>query len=334
MKKYILFFVIFALIATPFAACAFGPCSQPLSPGIDVSQFQGNINFSAVKNAGIEVVYIRSSLGSDYVDPYFLKNYQNAKANGLKVGFYHAVTATTVTQAQSEARFFVSTINGTSPDCRLAMDFEIFHGLSASEVTAIGEAFLQEVEALSGKPAIIYSDTYNARTMFGGTLPNYPLWVAEYGVSQPHPNGKWNCWTGFQYSDAGRISGISGNVDLDHFTDEIFIDTHTTVPVQPHCIYYRVKPGDTLWGIAKMYHTTISEIVRLNGISNPNLIYVNEELKLPCTGDNSHLTRYVVRPGDTLWAISKRYGVSISRIVKINNIQNSNLIYPGQVLEI
>ena len=72
---------------------AFPPSGSTLYDGIDVSEWQGNINFEGVKNSGIEVVYIRASEGFNYTDPYYFKNYNGAKQYGLKVGFYHYVTA-------------------------------------------------------------------------------------------------------------------------------------------------------------------------------------------------------------------------------------------------
>ena len=90
-KKIVISF-LFTIIITTFIqvpCLAFGPSNDKIYQGIDVSSWQGNIDFSAVKNSGIEFVYIKSSEGTRYIDPYFEQNYQNAKANGLKVGFYH-----------------------------------------------------------------------------------------------------------------------------------------------------------------------------------------------------------------------------------------------------
>ena len=99
-------FVTFFIISTSVSSLAFGPSSSTIYQGIDVSSWQGNINFAQVKNAGIDIVYIKSSEGVSYIDPYFERNYQNAKANGLKVGFYHYVTARTVEEARNQANFF------------------------------------------------------------------------------------------------------------------------------------------------------------------------------------------------------------------------------------
>lgn len=74
--------------------------------GIDVSNWQGYIDYAEVKQSGIEVVYIKASQGSDFKDPYFDINYENAKANGLKVGFYHFLTATTPRRSRIRGSIF------------------------------------------------------------------------------------------------------------------------------------------------------------------------------------------------------------------------------------
>ena len=94
--------------------------------GIDVSEWQGEIDWQRVKDAGIEMAYIRSSAGSAYRDPRFAENYAGAKENGIKVGFYHYVTARNTDQARQQAELFVNIIGSTTPECRLAMDFESF----------------------------------------------------------------------------------------------------------------------------------------------------------------------------------------------------------------
>lgn len=182
---------IYILIAPVYA---FGPSNPTLYEGIDVSGWQGNINFEEVKNSGIEIVYMKASEGSSFVDPYFDQNYTNAKANCLKVGFYHYLTARSVEEAVEEARFFVATISGKIPDCKLAMDFESFGNLSISEINQIGIAFVKTVEDLSNKEVVIYSDTSNATSVFEGELTNYSLWVAQYEVEEPTPNENWNTW--------------------------------------------------------------------------------------------------------------------------------------------
>lgn len=312
--------------------------------GIDVSMWQGDIDFEEVAESGVDTVYIRSGLGCDYTDPYFEQNYERARAAGLNVGFYHYVTARTVSQAEYQAHFFVNTIQGKEFQCRLAMDFEDLTTLSAAEANEIGLAFIRTVEDLSGKGTVVYSDAYNAGAVFGGGLTAYPLWIAEYGVSEPSSAVNWDSWAGWQYSDMGNVAGISGPVDLDLYTDAMFLEEPGSVPgpvpmPEPSAstVEYTVKSGDTLWGIAEMYRTSVSAIVSENGIANPNLIYPGEVLRITLADNvpSSEMNNtYLVRRGDTLWGIAQMYRTSVARLAAMNHISDPNLIYPGEILQV
>lgn len=346
MRKIFLSILLVAIIvAISTQTFAFSQSSEKLYNGIDVSEWQGNIDFGEVARAGIEVVYIRASEGRGYVDPYFRENYEKAKANGLRTGFYHFLTATNVAEAKEEAEFFVSNIKGLEPDCRLAMDFEVFDGLDVSTINEISRVFLETVEKLSGKECVIYSDAYNARTVFSKELADdYPIWVADYFVEEPESNGKWKFWVGFQYSDRGRVNGIDGNVDRDYFTNGVFLNNVSQIPKDTvtdknqEFKYIRVNRGETLSGIAIKYNTSYQYLARINSIANPNLIYVGQELKVPVLADyNIHDTShrlYIVRRGNTLTQIAREYGVTIENIVELNGIANPNLIYIGETLRI
>lgn len=123
MRKKFLFIVwIFCISISTFVSA-----TSNLYPGIDVSNWQEYVNYQEVANDGIQIVYIKATQGSDIVDSYFRTNYENAKSAGLKIGFYHFLTASTTQEAESQAQFFTSTISGLEADCRLAMDFEIFN---------------------------------------------------------------------------------------------------------------------------------------------------------------------------------------------------------------
>ena len=115
----------------------------------------------------------------------------------------------------------------------------------------------------------------------------YPLWIAHYGVLTPGSNPIWNSWVGFQYSSTGSVPGVSGNCDMNEFTKGILLNS-SSAPQEPENNYetYTVKAGDTLSGIATMYGTTYQELAALNGISNPNKIYVGQVLKI-IKGENS-----------------------------------------------
>lgn len=191
--------------------------------GIDISVWQGTIDFDRVKSDGIEAVYIRAGEGSNYKDTYFERNYERARAENLLYGFYHYVTARTVREAEEQADFFISLIRTKPYDMRAVMDFENLSGLTADDAVAIARAYLERLEDGTGHKPAVYSDAYDARTVWRSRLTEYPLWVADYGVSEPSSIGGWENWAEFQYSDRGTVSGIRGHVDLDRFREEIFL---------------------------------------------------------------------------------------------------------------
>ena len=347
--KIILLFWLFLLSSFAIiqnTVYALEPASNTIYQGIDVSAYQGSINYDLVKQAGIDIVYIKASEGDYLEDPEFRTNYENAKNAGLNIGFYHFVRARNEQEAIEEAEFFANVISNAEPNCRLAMDFEVFGDLNINEINLVSKTFLEKTQELTGKEMVIYSNTYDAINIFDSTISNnYPLWVAQYGVSEPSNNGKWNTWIGFQYSDRGNVSGINSNVDLDRFTKEIFLSNIEQIP-EPinqnleeikNVIYYTVKRGDTLSKIAREYNTTVEQIVELNGIRNPNLIFTGQRLKIPTSNKNTTITsstttEYTVKRGDNLYNIARRFGTTINSIVSLNNINNPNLIYPGERL--
>ena len=105
---------------------------------------------------------------------------------------------------------------------------------------------------------------------------------------------------------------------------------------------YIVMSGDTLSSIAIKFHTTVDELVKLNDISNPNLIYPGEIIKVPSVkrgasksiSSKEYIKTYIVRSGDTLYGIAKRFHTTVDKLVELNGLSNPNLIYPGQVLKI
>lgn len=310
--------------------------------GIDISEFQGEIDFEEVRRSGIEAVYIRVGAG-EYTDEYFAENYERAKAAGLKIGFYHYVTARSVEEGRRQARFFASLAAGREPDMRLAMDFEYFGSLSVSQINAISEAYLDELTALTRREAVIYSDLSNARNIFSRALAEkYPLWAAQYGADEPSANGKWREWVGFQYTDEGRVGGIYGNVDRNIFTEGIFLsdsgridgEKRTAVRARTRTLTVYVRAGDTLWAIAREYGTTVEAIARENRIVDPNRIFAGERLRitLPARGSGEEI--YTVRRGDTPISIAGKFGVTLSALEDRNGLERGETIYAGDKLSI
>lgn len=308
--------------------CAlFLPLPARALEGMDVSVFQGKVDFAAARDSGIEAVYIRASYGQRGVDGSFARNCAAAQAAGLPFGLYHYLEATTPEGARLEAEHFVSLLRTQNYACRPVLDFENHRSLDSRQATAVVLAFLERVEELTGQTPMLYADHYTASAKLEAAVAAYPLWLAQWDTAAPNlENTPWSTWTGWQYTDLGLVSGVTGHVDRDQFTEGIFLREEETG------FSYTVRPGDTLWRLSRRFGTTVEALVELNHIENPNLIYVNQILRIPGTAPVEKT--YTVQPGDTLWGISLTYGITVNQLVQLNGIQNPNLIYPGQVLRL
>lgn len=312
--------------------------------GIDVSQWQGFINFPKVKADGIEMVYIKATEGTDFVDPFFETNYANALAAGLQIGFYHSLTARSVSQARQEAYHFVDTVAGKRSQGKLAMDFEDLKNLSREEINDLSLAFLKAVENYSNKEAALYSDAYNAAHTFEPDLTAFSLWIAEYDVPAPSTDNPWGTWDGWQYTNQLRVNGITGNTDGNYFHQGMLNTSPEPVaavgmrtPPRTTMVLYRVNPGDTLYRIARKFHTSVSAIAEANHITNPNFIYVGEMLRIPIEdllGIADNFILYTVEKGDTLYSIAKAHRTTMEAIERLNRLPNPALIFPGQILKL
>ncbi|MFI3326978.1 MAG: GH25 family lysozyme [Clostridia bacterium] len=330
------------------ANCMCAYATETTLSGIDVSDYQGTIDFSEVKDSGVKVVIIRVASGSDYEDSKWESNYESATDEGLYIGFYQYVTATSVDEAVTQAEYFYELVKDKTYDFGLVMDFEPSDELSTETINEIALAYLEKLETLTGETPIIYSDVSRINNVWDSSLSEYPLWVAEYDVSEPSSTGDWSEWIGFQYSDTGSINGIDGDVDLDYFKSSFISDdidsttssstessssTSSSTESNSSTNTYTVKAGDTLWKIALKYDTTVSTLVELNNISNPYLIYPNEVIIVSTTDTESNTTdTYTVKSGDTLWSIALKYDTTVSVLVELNNISNPDFIYPNEVL--
>lgn len=98
-------------------------------------------------------------------------------------------------------------------------------------------------------------------------------------------------------------------------------------------VTYTVRPGNTVFAIAQFFGTTSKAIAEANGLVYPYTIYPGQELVLPI--ENIQSPRYyVVRPGDTVLSIAERYGLELENLLQLNNLENPNIIYPGQILRL
>jgi len=190
--------------------------------GIDVSVWQGSIDWTKVKESGINFVIIRygyrgSTQGGIYKDTKFDQNIAGAKAAGLKVGIYFFTQAITEAEAVEEASACIAAAKQYGISYPIFIDTESggagarAENLSVAQRTAVCKAFCETVKN-SGYTAGVYASKwwFGAKLNYS-ELTGYRIWLAQY-ASAPSLNGRYDLW---QYSSKGSVSGISGNVDMD-----------------------------------------------------------------------------------------------------------------------
>ena len=198
--------------------------------GIDVSKWQGNIDWEKVKADGYEFVIIRmgyrgyGETGELAMDEMFYKNIQGAQSAGLDVGVYFFSQAINEAEALEEAEFVLNALEGYELQFPIVYDPELIRDQPARTNDVTGEQFTKNTivfcEAIqtAGYEPMIYSNMIWEAFLFDMTqLENYPFWYADY-ESVPQTPYHFVMW---QYSETGRVNGISGNVDLNILFEEI-----------------------------------------------------------------------------------------------------------------
>ncbi|MBQ2671491.1 MAG: LysM peptidoglycan-binding domain-containing protein [Clostridia bacterium] len=261
--------------------------------GIDISKWQGLINWNEVKKDGTEFAILREGWGKKsptQIDKRFKENYESAKAVGIPIGSYHYSYADSVDDAKREAEFCLENIQGMRFEYPVCFDIEdrTMLSLSNRQRTDIVKAFCSEIEK-AGYYAMFYCNLnwLNNYLYKDELLPKYDLWLAQWNIDKP------SCTCGiWQYSSTGKIDGIDGNVDLDvsyKNYPEIMKSkglngfSKSNNLENKNFFNYTVKKGDTLWAIAQRYLGSgykYKEIKSLNAL-NSDMIYPGQTLKIP-----------------------------------------------------
>ena len=186
--------------------------------GIDVSNNNGNINFTKVKSEGIECCYIKATEGTTFKDGYLYTNYCNAKQNSLKVGFFFFLVGTS--SPETQATSFYNSIKDKSSDLIPMLDVETnFSGL----VYYI-ERFIKKFKELSSMQIGIYTYT-GFLSNLKGKFTEHPLWEANYNNKPWNlPNNAYTL-VGHQYTEKGKVDGITGVCDVNEFTEGVLINS-------------------------------------------------------------------------------------------------------------
>lgn len=196
-----------------------------MAKGIDISMHNSTVNFSAVKSSGCNIVIIKATEGVDYVDPCLNQHYNGAKAQGLNIGFYHFMSEKT--SPTQQAIDFWNAIKGKQFNVIPTLDIETNNqGRSAKQISGRCVEFLNKFKALSGYDCMIYTGGYFGRDNLDSRVKKYKGWIAHYGVNTPMQTGF--VAVGHQYTEDGRVNGVNTRVDMNNFTDGIFIGSKVT----------------------------------------------------------------------------------------------------------
>jgi lysozyme len=179
--------------------------------GIDVSHYQGQIDWQAVEGDGVGFAYVKATEGATFVDPAFARNWAALGETRILRGAYHRFRPGRDALAQAE--HFLAVANVREGDLPPVLDVEATDGVSDARLVRGVRGWLAEVERRTGVRPVVYTKPGFRRAHLGTALDDYPLWIAEYGVDSPsHP--RWSFW---QHSERGRVAGIAKPVDLDRF---------------------------------------------------------------------------------------------------------------------
>jgi lysozyme len=189
--------------------------------GIDVSHFQGEIDWFEVRSAGICFAFIKATEGAGMSDPLFGQNWRGAKRAGVLRGAYHFCRPEV--NAEVQAQFFLQKLQDDAGELPPVLDLEVLTNCEPEQVIHNAQTWLQIVEdKLATRPILYTGSSFWRKTLKNSTaFSGYPLWIAHY-TNGPKPllPSAWPNWTFWQFAQAGRVAGIQGEVDLDIFNGD------------------------------------------------------------------------------------------------------------------
>lgn len=214
---------LLSLLATAIAAC----CSCATAAicagtstlqGVDVSSFNGTVDWSAVASSGKTFAYARVSDGTTFIDPTFDQNYAGIKTAAMARGAYQTFEPAQDPIAQATLLLEKLALPLQTGDLPPALDLEVTGGQSASTIAAGIQTWLTTVRSSTGRMPVIFTSRYFwDDSVQATTFGDYPLWVIQWGVTCPTLPIGWSEWKFWMYSYTGSVSGISGQADLDEF---------------------------------------------------------------------------------------------------------------------
>ncbi len=189
---------------------------KPAYSFIDVSHWEGSVDWNQVKQSGISAAYMKATEGVTYTDPTYAQYVQNASATGLLVGAYHFAHPEQ-DDAISEAKHFVDVLNQYHTDLMPVLDLESPAGptstLTGSYVSNWARDFINYVQSATGRRVMLYTGRWYVNGFGISGLNDVPLWISKYSSTTPSTLSDWNGWNSWQYTDSGSVNGV-GTVDM------------------------------------------------------------------------------------------------------------------------
>ena len=344
--------------------------------GIDVSGYQGNIDWKKVKNDGVKFAIIK--LGTIYdedensIESTFEKNYNECIKNNIPVGVYVYNYCNSIEALKKGANWVLEVLN------KRILNLPVYLDMEDKTIVSEGKAALTnqcnefaKILTNAGYKVGVYAnlnwfENYLEAKKFNS---NISVWVAQY-YKECEYEGKYDIW---QYSSSGKVDGISGNVDMNYlYNENIIKNTDNNGPEDKTIDELAQEVIDGKWGNGedrrkrleeagydydkvqdkvnsilsipkKSIETLAREVIegkwgngteRKNKLEKAGYDYNKVQDKVNELLESKNSKTYTVKSGDTLSEIAEKYNTTVSKIVKDNNIENANLIYPGQKLKI
>lgn len=298
--------------------------------GVDVSSYQGTINWQKVMSAGIDFAILKIIRKDLQPDKQFETNWKGCEAVGMLIqGVYNYSYATTVTKAVQDARRVLEVLAGRKTMVWLDVEDKCQEGLGHKLIEIIN-AYASVIKA-AGLEFGVYTGQsfYNTYIKPCGGL-EYPLWIARYGKNQGTIDSKCepkiSGMIGWQYTSKGTVPGINASVDMSLWYKNVVIgtsDKHTAAPRPVEDMAREVLNG--IWGNGKE---------RKENLVNAGYDYELIQAKVNEILNSDKKKYYTVRKSDTLSGIAKQYDTTVSALMELSNITNPNLIYVGQKVRV
>lgn len=320
--------------------------------GIDIASWQSNLN---LHNIDYDFAVVKATEGTGYINPCCDMHVQQAIEMGKLFGVYHYANGA---DPIAESNFFLQNIQGYIRKGILVLDFESGDN-AAWNANPNGwvKTWCDNVYNQTGVRPLVYIQASALDKVVG--IGDYGLWVAQYASyeptyyqDEPWNEGAYDCAMRQYAGSNGRVYGYDGGVDLDKFygdseawmkyadpngeyvAPQPQVQAYTQPVAQTDGTTYIVQAGDTLSGIASMYGTTYQHLAEINGIANPNLIHVGQEIRIDGVAPTSSAEYYTIQSGDTLSGIAANYGTTWQWLAEVNGISDPNLIFPGNTIRV